>query len=107
MENRPRSEADRNAEPLAARWSRYDLNEKYSNCLKVFVPALKFLGPDSDVPWQRVVSASGQISSRGPGTEGAERQRQELESEGVTVTNMQVSWREYGWFPESVNLVSE
>ncbi|KAF8530251.1 MGMT family protein [Hysterangium stoloniferum] len=69
--------------------------------------ALKFLGPDSDVPWQRVVSTSGQISSRGPLTEGAERQRQELESEGVTVTNMRVSWRECGWFPESVNLEIE
>lgn len=25
--------------------------------------ALKFLGPDTNVPWQRVVSASGKISS--------------------------------------------
>ncbi|KAF8517166.1 DNA binding methylated-DNA--cysteine S-methyltransferase, partial [Hysterangium stoloniferum] len=48
--------------------------------------ALEFLGPDSDVPWQCIVSTSGQISSCGPQMEGAERQRQELESEGVTVT---------------------
>ncbi|OBZ73468.1 Alkyltransferase-like protein 1 [Grifola frondosa] len=49
--------------------------------------ALKFLSPDANppVPWYRVVSASGSISSRGPGTDGAERQRQELEAEGVEV----------------------
>lgn len=27
--------------------------------------ALKFLAPDSEVPWQRVLGSSGQISSRG------------------------------------------
>lgn len=66
--------------------------------------ALKFLGPDNDVPWQRVVSSTGQISSRGAGTDGAERQRLELEGEGVQVVNMRVSWTEYGWFPENADL---
>jgi alkylated DNA nucleotide flippase Atl1 len=66
--------------------------------------ALKYLGPETDVPWQRVVSSTGQISSRGPGTEGADRQRQALEAEGVEVTEMRVPWNEYGWFPESVSL---
>ncbi|GJJ14442.1 hypothetical protein Clacol_008706 [Clathrus columnatus] len=66
--------------------------------------ALKFLAPESAVPWQRVISSSGQISSRGPETDGAERQRIGLENEGVTVRNMRISWTDYGWFPESVDL---
>ncbi|KAF8573976.1 MGMT family protein [Ramaria rubella] len=66
--------------------------------------ALKYLTPESDVPWQRVVSSTGRISSRGPQTEGADRQRQALEAEGVEVINMRIPWREYGWFPESVSL---
>ena len=66
--------------------------------------ALKYLTPDSDVPWHRVVSATGQISSRGPQTDGADRQRVALEAEGVQVVNMKVPWGEYGWFPESVDL---
>ncbi|KAF8492253.1 MGMT family protein [Gautieria morchelliformis] len=69
--------------------------------------ALKFLGPDSDVPWQRVVSSTGKISSRGPLTEAATRQRLALEAEGVEVREMKVSWGEYGWFPESVDLEVE
>ncbi|KAJ3502271.1 hypothetical protein NMY22_g18642 [Coprinellus aureogranulatus] len=50
--------------------------------------ALKFLAPQANqpVPWQRVIGASGTISSRGPGTDGAQRQRQALEAEGVEVT---------------------
>ncbi|KAG8875535.1 hypothetical protein FRB98_007751 [Tulasnella sp. 332] len=49
--------------------------------------ALKFLAPDAGVPWQRVISSAGTISSRGPGTNGAARQRVALEAEGVEVTN--------------------
>ena len=70
-------------------------------------PALKHLGPDSDVPWQRVVSSTGHISSRGPHTEGADHQRATLEAEGVEVTNMRIAWSEYGWFPDSVDLDME
>ncbi|TDL18497.1 MGMT family protein [Rickenella mellea] len=71
--------------------------------------ALKFLNPGSGVPWQRVVSSSGAISSRGPGTDGAARQRDALEAEGVNVNNMPsggftVSLGEYGWFPDNVAL---
>ncbi|KIL00153.1 hypothetical protein PAXRUDRAFT_821942 [Paxillus rubicundulus Ve08.2h10] len=51
--------------------------------------ALKFLSPDvaPPVPWHRVISAAGTISSRGPGTDGAHRQREALEAEGVEVTD--------------------
>lgn len=68
--------------------------------------ALKYLSPDvvPPIPWQRVLSSSGTISSRGPGTDGAQRQRQALEAEGVAVTDgregdLRVNLKEYGWFP--------
>ncbi|CAE6536682.1 unnamed protein product [Rhizoctonia solani] len=69
--------------------------------------ALKFLPNDSDIPWHRVIASSGTISSRGPGTTGAARQRQALQDEGVQVSQpgaggglMRVSLTEYGWFPD-------
>lgn len=57
------------------------------------------------IPWQRVLSSSGVISSRGPGTDGANTQRQALEAEGVEVAvgrsgDLRVNLGEYGWFPE-------
>jgi alkylated DNA nucleotide flippase Atl1 len=71
-----------------------------------YCTALKFLSPDADppVPWQRVVSSAGKISSRGPGTDGAQRQREALEAEDVEVragrTNeLLIDLAEYGWFP--------
>ncbi|KAF9031862.1 hypothetical protein BDZ89DRAFT_1063745 [Hymenopellis radicata] len=72
---------------------------------KVRLSSLKFLSPDLDppVPWQRVISSSGAISSRGPGTDGAQRQRTELEAEEVEVSDsLKVNLRTYGWFPESL-----
>ncbi|KXN88392.1 Alkyltransferase-like protein 1 [Leucoagaricus sp. SymC.cos] len=68
--------------------------------------ALKFLNPGTNppVPWQRVIGSSGTISSRGPGTDGARRQRDALVAEGVEVTEtrdgeFKVSLRDHGWFP--------
>ncbi|KAJ7098779.1 MGMT family protein [Mycena belliarum] len=69
--------------------------------------ALKFLTPGATppVPWHRVVSSSGAISSRGPGTNGARNQSDALEAEGVEVTegrtgDLRVNFAVYGWFPE-------
>jgi methylated-DNA-protein-cysteine methyltransferase-like protein len=69
--------------------------------------ALKFLSPNTapPVPWYRVVSSSGTISSRGPGTEGAQNQRDELEAEGVEVSTgrtgeMRIDLVRWGWFPQ-------
>ena len=72
-------------------------------------PALKFLKADSDVPWQRVVSSAGKISSRGPGTDGAQRQREALEEEGVEVRvtpggEFAVDFVRVGWFPDAIDL---
>ena len=44
--------------------------------------AMAAVPPDSDVPWQRVVNARGEISARRGGF-GAEAQRALLEEEGV------------------------
>ncbi len=59
------------------------------------------------MPWQRVVSSAGKISSRGPGTDGAQRQREALEAEDVEVridraNELLVDLVAYGWFPTSV-----
>ncbi|KAF9481484.1 MGMT family protein, partial [Pholiota conissans] len=68
--------------------------------------ALKFLPPNTNppIPWHRVIGASGTISSRGPGTDGAQRQRDALIAEGVEVTTgrtgeMRVNLGQFGWFP--------
>ncbi|KAF8129832.1 DNA binding methylated-DNA-cysteine S-methyltransferase [Boletus edulis] len=68
--------------------------------------ALKFLSLDvtPPVPWHRVISAAGTISSRGPGTTGAQRQREALEAEGIEVTDgrtgdFRVNLATWGWFP--------
>ncbi|KAI0773018.1 DNA binding methylated-DNA-cysteine S-methyltransferase [Trametes elegans] len=68
--------------------------------------ALKFVSPDVNppIPWHRVLSSSGAISSRGPGTDGAARQRDALVAEGVDVQttragDFKVSLATYGWFP--------
>lgn len=73
------------------------------NCLA----ALKYLNPGTNppVPWHRVINSSGTISSRGPGTDGARRQRDALVAEGVTVTQtrdgeFKVDFSQFGWFPD-------
>ena len=49
--------------------------------------------PD-DVPWQRVVNSQGKISER----EGAERQRQLLEGEGVVFdAKDRIDLKKFGW----------
>jgi len=71
--------------------------------------ALKFLSPNPipPVPWHRVIGASGAISSRGPGTTGAQRQRDSLVVEGIQVTagrtgDLRIDFATYGWFPQQV-----
>jgi methylated-DNA-protein-cysteine methyltransferase-like protein len=73
----------------------------------VLAPALKFLSPNTNppVPWHRVIGASGVISSRGPGTQGAQRQADTLTAEGVEVSTgrtgeLRVDFGRWGWFPQ-------
>lgn len=55
-----------------------------------------------------ILDRKGEISSRGPGTDGAARQRDALLEEEVDVTQssagaaFRVSLARYGWFPDSV-----
>ncbi|KIK56538.1 hypothetical protein GYMLUDRAFT_204720 [Collybiopsis luxurians FD-317 M1] len=72
--------------------------------------ALKLLDPGHTppVPWQREVSSSGAISSRGPGADDAQRQREALEQEEVEVVvgrtgQMKVDFGTYGWFPDRLD----
>ena len=105
----PYRKADRDACPLSACRSgcvSTSLPRPATYHTHHYCPALKFVSPDVQppIPWYRVIGASGKISSRGPGTNGAQRQREELEAEGVAVSvrrsgELRVDLREYGWFP--------
>jgi methylated-DNA-protein-cysteine methyltransferase-like protein len=75
-------------------------------CAIICVIALKFLPSNTNppIPWHRVIAASGTISSRGPGTDGARRQRDALVAEGVDVVQgrsgeFRVDLGRFGWFP--------
>lgn len=52
-----------------------------------------------------MIGASGAISSRGPGTQGAQRQADALTAEGVEVNagrtgELRVDFGRWGWFPQ-------
>jgi len=69
--------------------------------------AMKMLPGDSDVPWQRVISAKGTLSPRGDQGQGVARQKARLEQEGVQVDTSaageeRVDLRTFGWFPVRV-----
>lgn len=56
--------------------------------------AMNGLPTDTDVPWQRVINASGGISPR----PGSERQRIALEAEGVEFSKSgKVDWKKVAW----------
>lgn len=83
--------------------SRIDYSAHHAHTKK---KALRFLPSNTNppVPWHRVIGASGTISSRGPGTDGARRQRDALVAEGVDVVQgrsgeFRVDLGRYGWFP--------
>lgn len=58
--------------------------------------AMRATPPDSDIPWHRVVNATGRISIRDP--RGAARQRRLLEAEGVVFQNDdQIDMGRFGW----------
>ncbi|WVR07475.1 hypothetical protein IAU60_004517 [Kwoniella sp. DSM 27419] len=70
--------------------------------------ALKMLPPDTEIPWQRVISSKGLISPRGDLGLGVARQKDRLEAEGVEVetltgTGERVDLKVYGWFPETLD----
>lgn len=59
--------------------------------------ALAALGPNTTVPWQRVINSQGKISPRSGGI-GSALQRQILEAEGVVFDAWdKVDLAKYGW----------
>ncbi|KAG8215646.1 hypothetical protein J3R82DRAFT_7517 [Butyriboletus roseoflavus] len=79
--------------------------EKNRNIVDHALITLKILSPDVTlpVPWHRVISATGTISSRGP-LAGRTTATRALEAEGVEVTDgrrgdFRVNLATWGWFP--------
>lgn len=63
--------------------------------------ALHALRPEDDVPWQRVINARGEVSSRGY-REIEDLQRSLLESEGVDFDSKgRIDLARYSWQPRS------
>ena len=109
---RTHSKVDWNAQLFSTRWSRWGKILTFLfDLLKLLGQALKFLPSNTNppIPWHRVIGSSGTISSRGPGTIGAQLQHDALQAEGVEVTTgrngeMRVNLREFGWFPSLAEL---
>lgn len=60
--------------------------------------ALSRLPFDTEVPWQRVINAKGEISPRAIGFQEPDHQRRRLEREGVIFDALaRVDLRRYGW----------
>lgn len=59
--------------------------------------AMAALPFDTEIPWQRVINRQGKVSPRGGG-DGALRQRQLLEAEGIRFDkNDRVDFSQVGW----------
>ena len=66
--------------------------------------ALAALPDDSDVPWQRVVNARGEVSRRSGGTAFERIQRILLEAEGVAFdAGGRIDMERYGWRPDEAS----
>jgi methylated-DNA-protein-cysteine methyltransferase-like protein len=62
--------------------------------------ALNGLRPGSDVPWQRVVNAKGEISPRGGGI-GSALQQELLDEEGIEFNlEGKIDFKVYGWLSD-------
>lgn len=70
--------------------------------LKHYPEIMRQLGENFDIPWWRVLSSSGAISSRG-NTSGEILQKHKLIEEGVEVTGVKVNLGLVGWFPDEVD----
>lgn len=57
---------------------------------------LKELAPGDDLPWYRVVRASGQLAFK-PGSAAYKRQASLLSAEGVEIRNQRIDLQRFGW----------
>lgn len=58
---------------------------------------LRALPEDTQLPWHRVVAATGKLSLRG---DGAKQQRARLETEGVVFQQARIRLAHYRWLAE-------
>jgi len=63
---------------------------------RIVARALRNLPAGSKIPWYRVINAQGRISIPG---EGAVRQKERLESEGIVLLSGSVDLKKYQWLP--------
>ncbi len=61
--------------------------------------ALRELAPGNDVPWHRIVTASGRLAFA-PGSAAWRRQRHKLLAEGVLFDGERIRMRQYRWQPD-------
>ena len=61
--------------------------------------ALRHLPSGHDVPWHRVITASGRIAMRS-GSDGHKEQGKRLMQEGVAILNGRVDMKKYRWQPD-------
>lgn len=66
--------------------------------------ALGFAPDELEIPWHRVLRASGQLAFKAA-SKDAIRQSRLLAAEGVSVRNNRVDLKSFGWQPDSSELL--
>lgn len=61
---------------------------------------LSKMDADSEVPWHRVINSQGKISLSRLDNSGYNEQQARLLSEGVTINNGKISFKQFGWFTD-------
>lgn len=67
-------------------------------CARLVGKTLSQLPNDSDLPWHRVIAASGKISLP-PQSESCYRQQNRLLEEGVEINQLRIKLNTYQWRP--------
>ena len=68
----------------------------YARAARLAGQTLRKLPRGTKLPWHRVINAQGRISLPEP---AAQRQRERLEKEGITLLNGRVDMNRYHWRP--------
>ena len=66
--------------------------------------ALGLVPEDWELPWYRILRSSGQLAFE-PASKAAIRQARLLHAEGVSVKNNRVNLKQFGWQPDSSELL--
>jgi methylated-DNA-protein-cysteine methyltransferase related protein len=65
---------------------------------------LRNIGPETTIPWWRVINQKGRISIKGNFYADRELQKKLLEAEGIEVNDFQVEMGKYRFIPDPVQL---